>query len=159
DGELFAMAGGSEEHSLIAVNVCIELGLQLREHPCKVYNSDLRVQVAEEGPYTYPDVTVVCGEARFADAEVDTLLNPTVIVEVLSPTTEAWDRSGKFEQYQQMASLQEYVLIAQDRPRVERYARQGEGEWLLTVASGLEGVIALPSIGCELALREVYRKI
>jgi Uma2 family endonuclease len=159
DGELFAMAGGSEEHSLISVNLCIELGLQLRERPCKVYNSDMRVQVVEAGPYTYPDVTVVCGEARFADAEVDTLLNPTVIVEVLSPTTEAWDRGGKFEQYQQMASLEEYVLIAQDRPRVERYARRAEGEWLLTVATGLGGVISLPSIQCELALREVYRKV
>src|SRR5438128_137657 len=114
EGEIFAMAGGSEEHSLIATNVLIELGLQLRDRPCKIYNNDLRVQVDEEGPYTYPDVSVVCGEAKFVDAEVDTLLNPTVIVEVLSHTTEAWDRGGKFERYQQMPSLKAYVLIAQD---------------------------------------------
>lgn len=159
NGEIFAMAGGSEEHSLIATNVVTELGLQLRDRPCKVYNSDLRVQIDQEGPYTYPDVSVVCGEAQFADAEVDTLLNPTVVVEVLSPTTEAWDRGGKFEQYQQVASLQEYVLIAQDRPRVERYARQAEGEWLLTVVTGLDGRLTLASVECELRLAEVYRKV
>jgi Uma2 family endonuclease len=159
DGETFAMAGGSKEHSLIATNAATELNLQLRERPCEVYNSDMRVQVAEAGPYTYPDVTVVCGEAQFADAEVDTLLNPTLIVEVLSPTTEDWDRGGKFERYQRIAALQGYVVIAQDRPRVEHYARQAEGQWLLTVTTGLDGVVSLPSIGCELALREVYRKV
>jgi Uma2 family endonuclease len=159
DGEVFAMAGGSKEHSLIATNVIIELGLQLRGRPCDVYNSDMRVGVSEVGPYTYPDVTVVCSEAQFADAEVDTLLNPTLIVEVLSPTTEAWDRGGKFEGYQQIPALQEYLLIAQDRPRVEQYARQAEGQWLLTVTNGLDGVVSLPSIGCELALREIYRRI
>jgi Uma2 family endonuclease len=177
DGEVFAMAGGSEEHSLIATNVIIELGLQLREQPYKVYNSDMRVQVTEEGPYTYPDATVVCGEANFADAEVDTLLNPTVIVEVLPPNPSPGPsparrgesaslflmREGgwwvRFEQYQRMLSLQEYVMIAVDRPRVQRYARQGEWQWLLTVAGGLDGVLALPSITCELTLREVYRKV
>jgi Uma2 family endonuclease len=159
DGEVFAMAGGSKEHSIIAVNTAGSLNAQLADRPCEVYNSDMRVQVAEEGPYTYPDVTVVCGEPQFADTEVDTLLNPTLMVEILSPTTEAWDRGGKFEGYQQVPSLQEYVLIAQDRPRVEQYARQAEGQWLLTVTSGLEGIVSLPSIGCALALREVYRKI
>jgi len=159
DGETFAMAGGSEEHSLIAVNVAGALNFQLADRPCKVYNSDMRVRVEEDGPYAYPDVSVVCGEAEFADEERDNLLNPTVIVEVLSPTTEAWDRGGKFERYQQRASLQEYVLIAQDRPRVERYARQGEEEWLLTVTTGLAGRVSLSSIECELRLAEVYRKV
>ena len=159
DGETFAMAGGSEEHSLIAVNVAGALNFQLAERPCKVYNSDMRVRVEEDGPYAYPDVSVVCGEAEFADEERDNLLNPTVIVEVLSPTTEAWDRGGKFERYQQRASLQEYVLIAQDRPRVERYVRQGEEEWLLTVTTGLAGRVSLSSIECELRLAEVYRKV
>jgi Uma2 family endonuclease len=153
------MAGGSKEQSLISGNVITELNLQLRNRPCEVHTSDMRVQVAEAGPYTYPDATIVCGEALFADAEVDTLLNPTVIVEVLSPTTEAWDRGGKFEGYQQIASLREYVLIAQDRARVERFARQAEGQWLLTVATGLDSAITLPSIGCELKLREAYRKV
>src|SRR2546425_9848744 len=159
DGETFAMAGGSEEHSLIAVNVAGALNFQLADRPCKVYNSDMRVRVEEDGPYAYPDVSVVCGEAEFADEERDNLLNPTVIVEVLSPTTEAWDRGGKFERYQQRASLQEYVLIAQDRPRVERYARHGDEEWLLTVTTGLAGRVSLSSIECELRLAEVYRKV
>jgi Uma2 family endonuclease len=137
----------------------------------------MRVQVTEEGPYTYPDATVVCGEENFADAEVDTLLNPTVIVEVLPPSPSPGPsparrgesaslflmREGgwwvRFEQYQRMLSLQEYVMIAVDRPRVQRYARQGEWQWLLTVAGGLDGVLALPSITCELTLREVYRKV
>jgi Uma2 family endonuclease len=159
DGEVFAMSGGSQAHSKIAVNAAGSLNAQLADRPCDVYNSDMRVQVAEEGPYTYPDVTVVCDEAQFADADVDTLLNPTLVVEVLSPTTEAWDRGGKFERYQQIASLQEYLLIAQDRPRVEQYARQAEGQWLLTVTSGLDGVVSLPAIECQLALRELYRKV
>lgn len=159
DGEIFAMSGGSRAHSLIVVNVTGELNSQLANRPCEVYNSDMRVQVAVSGPYAYPDVTVVCGEAQFADAEVDTLLNPAVIVEVLSPTTEAWDRGGKFERYQQMASLREYVLIAQDRLRVERYARQAEGEWLLTVITRPEGVLSLASIDCELTLADIYRKV
>lgn len=159
DGEVFAMSGGSRAHSKIAVNVAGELNSQLADRPRDVYNSDMRVQVAEEGPYTYPDVTVVCGEAIFADAEVDTLLNPTILVEVLSPTTEAWDRGGKFERYQQIASLQEYVLIAQDRPRVERYARQAEGQWHFEVSTGLGDQVSLPSVGCELPMTEIYRKV
>src|SRR6478736_1443872 len=109
DGEVFAMAGGSKEHSIIAANVTGVLWPQMSNKPCDVYTSDMRVQISEVGPYTYPDATVVCGEAQFADAEVDTLLNPTLIVEVLSPTTEAWDRGGKFEGYQQIPALQEYL--------------------------------------------------
>jgi Uma2 family endonuclease len=159
EGEVFAMAGGSKEHRIIAANATGALWPQMSNKPCDIYTSDMRVQVSEAGPYTYPDVTVVCGQARFADAEVDTLLNPTLIVEVLSPTTEAWDRGGKFEGYQQLPALQEYLLLAQDRPRVEQYARQAEGQRLLTVTTGLDGVVSLPSIGCELPLREVYRRI
>jgi Uma2 family endonuclease len=159
DGETFAMAGGSEEHSLIAVNVTTEMNLQLRDRPCRVYNSDMRVQVADEGPFTYPDATLVCGEAQFADTEVDTLLNPTFIVEVLSPTTEARDRVGKFERYHQIESLQEYMLIAQDRPRVERYARQAESGWHYEVSTGLAGEVSLSSIECELPMSEIYRKV
>src|SRR5438309_3631674 len=122
-----------------------------------MYNSDMEVRVTEE-QYAYPDVTVVCGEEQFEDEEADVLLNPTLIVEVLSPTTEAWDRGGKFEQYRQRDSLQEYVLIAQDRPHVERFARQPDGQWLLTERNGLEATLSLPSVGCELSLSEVYRK-
>ncbi len=158
DGEIFAMSGGSREHSLIAVNTAGALNAKLSDRPCEVYNSDMRVRMAEGRTYVYPDVSVVCGEPEFADAEKDVLLNPRVIIEVLSPSTEAWDRSGKFERYQQMASLQEYLLIAQDRPRVERYERQGDQQWLLTVTTGLDGVLSLGSIECDLALSEVYRK-
>ena len=157
-GEIFAMAGASPEHSLISSNVLGDLWSQLREGPCTVYNSDMKVRSTQEH-YAYPDVTVVCGEAQFGGEEREVLLNPTLIVEVLSPSTEAWDRGGKFEQYRQRESLQEYVLIAQDRPHVERYARQEDGQWLLTEVNGLEAVLALPSIGGELALAEVYRKV
>ena len=153
------MSGGSRAHSLIAANVNGTLWPQLSGKPCEIHTSDMRARMDEAGAYAYPDVSIVCGEPEFADDETDTLLNPTVIVEVLSPGTEAWDRGGKFERYQQMASLQEYVLIAQDRPRVERYARRGDGQWLLTVVTGLEGALSLPSIECELALADVYRKV
>src|SRR6266568_693576 len=156
-GEIFAMAGASPEHSVITVNVTVTLGTQLRDSPCTAYSSDMKVRSSQEH-YAYPDVTVVCREAQFAGEEREVLLNPTLIVEVLSPSTEAWDRGGKFEQYRQRESLQEYVLIAQDRPHVERFARQAEGQWLLTEVNGLEAVLALPSIGGELALAEVYRK-
>lgn len=157
-GEIFAMAGGSPEHSLIAANVTRELGQQLLERSCRVFNSDLRVQ-ASETLYTYPDVTIVCGEPQFSDEHRDTLANPTVIVEVLSSTTEAWDRGDKFEQYRQRESLREYVLVAQDRPHAERFARQPGGQWLLSEVNGLEGVLALPTIGYELTLAGVYHLI
>jgi Uma2 family endonuclease len=157
-GEIFAMAGGSPEHNLISGNVLGDLWSQLRDRPCTVYPSDMKVRATEE-LYVYPDVTVVCGEAQFAGEENEVLLNPTLIVEVLSPTTEAWDRGGKFEQYRRRESLQEYLLVAQDRPHVERFARQAEGQWLLTEVNGLEARLVLPSIGCELALSEVYRKV
>jgi Uma2 family endonuclease len=152
------MAGGTPEHSLIAGNMTRELGQQLLGEPCRVYNSDLRVRVNEE-LYTYPDVTVVCDEPEFAAEDRNTLLNPTLIVEVLSPDTEAWDRGGKFEQYRQRASLQEYVLIAQDRPHVERFSRQPNGQWILAEVNGLEAVMPLPAIGCELALAGVYHQV
>jgi Uma2 family endonuclease len=158
EGEIFAMAGGSEEHSLISANVGGELRQQLLEKPCRVYNSDLKVG-ATDMAYSYPDVTVVCGAPVFYDAEADVLLNPTVIVEVLSPTTEAWDRGGKFERYRERESLQEYLLVAQDRAHVERYARQPSGEWLLSVVDGLDRSLTLPSIGCRLELARVYHMV
>jgi Uma2 family endonuclease len=158
DGEIFAMAGGSPEHSLISANILRELGQQLFEKPCRVYNSDLKVR-ATETTYSYPDVTVVCGEPVFDDPDTDVLLNPTVIVEVLSETTEAWDRAGKFERYRERESLQEYLLVAQDRAHLERYARQPSGEWLLTIVDGLDGSLSLPSIGCQLELARVYHMV
>jgi Uma2 family endonuclease len=156
--QMLAMPGVSPEHSLIAANVIGELGQQLRDTACRVYTSDLRVH-ASEALYTYPDVTVVCGALEFSDERRDSVTNPTVIIEVLSPTTEAWDRGGKFEQYRQRQSLQEYVLITRDRPHVERFARRPDGQWLMSEVKGLDGVMALPSIGCELALTQVYLEV
>jgi Uma2 family endonuclease len=159
DGEIFAMAGASREHNLIAGNVSRELGNQLKGRPCETYQTDMRVRVSETGLYTYPDVVVVCGEPQFEDDQVDTLLNPTLIVEVLSPTTEAYDRGDKFEQYRALPSLAEYVLIAQDRYRVERFARQPDGQWLFAAASRLDEAVHLTSIACRLPLSEVYDRL
>lgn len=159
NGEMFAMAGATEEHVLIVVNVAGELRAQLRGRPCRTYSNDMRVKVSETGMYTYPDVVVVCGEPQFDDEHRDTLLNPTAIFEVLSPSTEAYDRGEKFAQYQRLESLREYVLIAQDRHRVEQYVRQQEGQWLYSEVRGLGETVHLPSIGCDIALSEVYDKV
>src|SRR4051794_40999674 len=156
NGEIFAMAGASREHNVIAGNVFASLHSQLKGRPCETYQNDMRVRVSETGLYTYPDVVVVCGEPVFEDAEVDTLLNPALIVGVLSTTSEAYDRGDKFEQYRTLASLQEYVLIAQDRYRVERFVRQADGQWLFSAANRLDQVVSLASIDCRLPLAEVY---
>jgi Uma2 family endonuclease len=159
DGEMFAMTGGSLQHNLIVSNLIRELSLQLKKRPCQVYPSDLRVHVPATGLYTYPDVIVVCGEPQIEDQHLDILLNPTLIVEVLSPTTEAYDRGKKFEHYRTIESLAEYLLVVQEEPRVEQYLRQDGNRWLLTAMAGLEGSLALPSIQCELSLAEVYDKV
>lgn len=159
NGEVFAMAGVSRPHNLIALNVAAEIRSQLKNRSCEVYPSDMRVRISETGLYAYPDVTVVCGKAEFADDQQDMLLNPVVIVEVLSETTEAYDRGEKFAHYRLLPSLKEYVLIAQDRVAVERYVRHGEGEWLLSDARSLNDEIELASIACRLKVAEVYDKV
>lgn len=159
NGEMFAMAGASERHALIVTNVVAELRGQLRHRPCTVYSTDLRVRVSPTGLYTYPDVIVVCGQAQFADDQKDTLLNPTLIVEVLSESTKDYDRGGKFEHYRSLASLSEYVLIAQDKHHVEHFVRQPDNRWLLSETNRLEDTIHLPSIASNLALAEVYDKV
>jgi Uma2 family endonuclease len=158
DGALVAMSGATRHHILITVNVVSDLHGQLRGRPGEVYTQNMRVRIAEDGMYAYPDVVAVCGAPEFEDDELDVLLNPTLILEVLSPSTEGYDRGLKFACYRQRASLQDYVLVAQDRVSVERYSRQGE-HWVLTEAAGLDDAIELPSIGCTLALRDVYEKI
>ena len=158
DGEIVAMAGGSRAHSLIAGNVLVALRAALGDRPCEVHGSDLRVGMATSGFYTYPDVTVVCGEATFEDSVEDTLLNPVVIVEVLSPTTEAYDRGLKFARYRLLPSLREYVLVAQDRPHVEGYTR-GESGWLPHQADGMGAMVEIPALGCTLALAEIFAKV
>jgi Uma2 family endonuclease len=158
DGSVVAMAGASREHNLITGNLGCRLNTQLRDRPCEVYMCAMRVLVSWTGLYTYPDVVAVCGAPRFEDSEVDTLLNPNVIIEVLSETTEAYDRGKKFGHYRRLESLQEYVLVAQDEVRVERYTRQGD-EWILTELSSLEDTLRLESIGCTVSLREIYAKV
>lgn len=157
-GEIFAMFGASEQHNLIALNVAASLHAQFRNRPCKVYASDMRVKVSPTGLYTYPDVVALCGEPQFDDEQKDTLLNPAVIIEVLSPSTEAYDRGGKFGHYRKLASLAEYVLISQEEPHVEHYVRRPDNQWLLSEASNLQDTISLPSINCAL-LADVYDKV
>jgi Uma2 family endonuclease len=159
DGEMFAMSGGSRQHNLIVTNLIRELSTQLKRRPCEVYTNDQRVRIPETSLYTYPDVVVLCGEPIFEDETVDTLLNPLLIVEVLSPTTEAYDRGKKFEGYRTIASLAEYVLVSQHEPRVEQFLRQDGGHWLFTATHGRERSISLASIQCELALAEIYDKV
>jgi Uma2 family endonuclease len=158
DGHIMTMTGASRPHNLITANLIGEIRTQLRDRPCEVYGSDMRVYIDATGLYTYPDVVAVCGEPLLLDGELDTLLNPTMIVEVLSPSTEAYDRGRKFAHYRRLASLQEYVLVAQERVFVERYTRQGD-DWLLTEWSHLDDVLRLTSIDCNVALSEIYAKV
>lgn len=158
DGQIYAMTGASREHNLITVNIAGELRSQLKQQPCEAYVNDMRVKAAQAHSYYYPDVAVVCGAPKFEDGQFDTLLNPTVLIEVLSPSTEAYDRGGKFTHYRKIPGLREYLLVAQDQPSIEHYVRQGDA-WLLTEAVGLEAAVPLDSIGCVLSLREIYDKV
>jgi Uma2 family endonuclease len=158
-GEAFAMTGASARHNLIVANLVAELVVQLRGRPCRVYPSDLRVAASAEGPIYYPDLVALCAEPNFLDGEIDTLLNPEVLIEVLSPTTEAFDRGTKFAHYRNIPSLREVLFVAQDAARVERYERGEDGQWLLTDHAGLEAAVELPAIGCRLELARVYDKV
>jgi Uma2 family endonuclease len=159
EGEMFAMAGAREAHNLVAGNLYASAHRQLRGHPCRTYSNDMRVRVSASGLYTYPDVVVVCDEPRFLDEQRDTLLNPTLVVEVLSPTTEAYDRGRKFEHYRSLESLKEYLLIASARVGAELFARQPSGQWLLTAATRPENAIELQSGACRIALADIYEKV
>lgn len=158
-GEMFAMSGASEPHNVVTVNVSGELRALLRGRPCRSYASDMRVKVSATGLYTYPDVVVVCGERLFDDEQRDTLTNPTVIIEVLSPSTELDDRGKKFEMYSRLESLTDYILVSQDKPRVEHYARQGDRNWLLSVADDLQAVLTIASIACTMPLSDIYENV
>ena len=158
-GEVFAMAGASRWHGLIVLNVGAELRQQLKARPCETYASDMRLRVSPSGLYTYPDVMVVCDEAQFADDQKDTLLNPNLIVEVLSDSTRDYDRGRKFQHYRTVPSLREYLTIEQDAPHIERWTRQPEDRWLLTEFSDLSQSVQLTSVSCVLSLTEVYDKV
>jgi Uma2 family endonuclease len=158
NGFITAMSGASREHNLIAGNIHAVVWIQLADRPCEVYQGDMRVRTSPTGLYTYPDVVAFCGEPQFLDEEVDTLLNPTLIVEVLSPSTREYDRGDKFEQYQTIESLREYVLVSQDEVLVEHFVRQGQ-EWVRSEIRDMTETLVLESIGCAVPLRQIYQKV
>jgi Uma2 family endonuclease len=159
DGEIFAMAGASRRHNLITGSVVTRQTQQLESRPCEVYPSDMRVRVPATDLYTYPDVTVVCEEPQFEDAELDVLLNPTLLVEVLSPSTADYDRGFKFDSYRTINSLREVLFIAQNRVHVVHYVRQADDTWILAETRNPEESLSLASIGARLSLSEVYAKV
>jgi Uma2 family endonuclease len=159
DGEVFLMAGASRSHNLIVSNVNRELGTQLKNRPCEVYPSDMRVRIPLTPRYFFPDVSVVCGKPQFEDDHHDVLLNPVIVVEVLSSSTEAFDRGRKYDSYRRIPSLQEIVLISQDECRVLLTTRQPDGKWLLSELSDPASVLQLSSTECSLPLTEIYSKV
>jgi Uma2 family endonuclease len=158
-GEMFAMSGARYAHIKIVANAVASLHQQLRRGPCEPLSNDMRVSVAPNGLYAYPDIVIVCGKPQFLDDTFDTLLNPTVIVEVLSESTQVYDRIGKFELYRSLESLAEYVLISSLRVSVERYTHQPDGSWNYIAKASLEDSIDLKSVDCHLLLTDLYEKV
>jgi len=159
DGEMFAMAGAIRWHTLIKDNICGELRNRLRGKNCRPFSADLRVLVSKTGLYTYPDVVVACGDAKFEDKIMDTLLTPNVIIEILSDSTEKYDRGVKFRQYQQLESLKEYVLISQDTVSIDRFVRQPDNTWILTTFTDLTREFSLASVSVQIPMAEIYRGV
>jgi len=158
-GEMFAMSGATRAHNQITFNLARVLGNQLLDRECTAYVNDMRVNITPTGLYTYPDVIVTCEEPMFEDGQLDTLLNPQVIIEVLSESTEKYDRGKKFEHYRQIHSLTDYVLVSQDHAQIERFTRQQDDQWLLSEASGLGATLGLPAVDCQLVLADIYAKV
>ena len=158
NGEILAMSGASNAHNLITLDIGTELNIQLRGRECLVYTNDMRIRTSPKGTYFYSDVVVVCSEPQFEDNVFDTLLNPILVIEVLSPSTEVYDKGEKFLQYQELASLREYILVSQDRVRVEHY-RLIKTQWVQTEFHTPDDVLFLGSIECELPLRDIYRRV
>ncbi len=158
-GEIFAMAGASREHNLISTNIVRVLGNQLLERPCNVYANDMKIKVERAENYFYPDIIVSCKPEEFEDEKTDVLLNPLVIMEILSDSTEAYDRGQKFAHYQLINSFIEYTLITQNFCRVENFKRQNDKTWLYSEFRSMDEVILLDSVNCELAVAEIYRKV
>jgi len=159
NGEIFAMAGASTAHNQITMNVSAEIHTQFKKRPCRVYANDMRVKVSPTGLYTYPDIVALCDNPRFDDEQKDTLLNPTVIIEVLSDSTANYDRGDKFKHYRSLDSLNEYILIAQDECHIEHYVRQANNQWLFSETNDIRETIELTAIDCHLALSDVYDKV
>lgn len=159
DGEIVAMAGASREHNLITSNIHVSLANQLRNRPCEVYQSDMRVQTKLNSAYRYPDIVVVCADPIFADTTPVSLLNPTLIIEVLSDSTAEKDYEQKSQEYRHMNTVQEYVIVSQDKPRIQRYLKQDDFNWLYTDLTGLDQQLTLKSIACTLDFNDVFRRI
>ena len=159
DGDMFAMAGASYAHNVIVANLVADLHAPLKGRDCTVTPSDLRLGLPSGHAYFYPDVMVICGRPEFADEHQDTILNPTLIVEVLSEATKNYDRGEKFFRYRTLPSLRHYLLVAQDSPRVEHFAARPDGTWLLTELQGHDAVVELAELGCRVGLRAMYEKV
>jgi Uma2 family endonuclease len=158
DGQMYAMSGAREAHNLISGNLFTSLRQQTRPRGCRAFINDMRVRVSGR-MYTYPDVVVACGERKFLDGRRDTLLNPTLICEVLSESTERYDRGRKFRHYQGIESLRQYVLVSTDQMSVEVFTRQSDDSWVLRTAENPTDTVELESIGCKLTLAEVYEDV
>jgi Uma2 family endonuclease len=156
EGEMFAMASANRRHSLICSNLVSQLRPRMRACGCEVHGSDMRVKVSKTGLYTYPDASIACGDIQFEDEHEDVLLNPSVIFEVLSKSTERRDRGWKFMQYRKIPSLLEYVLVAQDRPYIERFVRPAAGRFELHEIEGLDVVLPLLKLPGGLAMSDIY---
>ena len=159
DGEMFATAGASFLHNVVRDNLIGELGNQLKGGPCRTLSSDMRVKIPRARSYTYPDIVILCGKPEFAEDKFDILLNPTAIIEVLSPSTERFDRRGKFRRYQRIESLQEYVLVAQDEMLCERFVRGADESWVLTTFDDPTGAFAMVTGSVKIPLSEIYRGV
>ena len=158
DGEVFAMGGASWPHVVIVANLARRLGNQLEDRGCQVVSSDLRVKISQTGLYTYPDVTIVCGKAEL-ERPGDTLLNPQAIIEVLSDSTEAYDRGKKFEHYRAIESLTDYLLVSQTEVLVEHYSRQPDGRWIYSAVNRITDSVSIATLGCVMSLADVYDKV
>ena len=158
-GEMFAMAGASANHNLILLNAGASLREQLKKKPCRVYPSDLKLRIQATGLYTYPDLSVVCGEPQLESDHGDVLLNPVVLIEVLSDSTEAYDRGKKFEHYRTIPSLKHYVLVAQDRHSIDCFSLNPDGSWSLTACQTPTGMVEIAAIDSQLSAVEVYDKV
>ena len=159
NGELFAMAGASPEHNFVKENLVIEFGIRFKGGPCRTLSSDQRVKVERTRLFTYPDIVIVCGKPEFEAADPNTLTNPQVIVEILSPSTEGYDRGTKFRHYQRIPSVREYVLVSQVRMQVERFVRQPDETWVLTTFDDPAGEFSLSSVALSIPLADVYRAV
>lgn len=160
DGEIFSMSGVSEQHAQLEINFIASLSGDLRGRPCRVFPANMRIKVPSLPPYRYGDVSVVCGQPVFEKiGGVDVLTNPTLIIEVLSDSTEAYDRGDKFTHYKSIVSLREYLMAAQHRPHLTQYVKQEDGSWSYAEVNELSATIQLPSIDCALELSEIYRDV